>query len=859
MNSREQTNTNSSGVFTSPSLDALSLGVSDVGDDTPRTSVDLDRYVSTLSDPAPTLSHSRATVRSFARVVSWNPPSPTKTRKLKPMSSRRLLGLPRLGRTDSLAENKVLVTTGLRRSESIVQPDLFHYHEHFSFLSTIGETKASEVFKVAHRQSGEVFAVKRSRKRFRSKLQRERCLREIQMVASLPEMENIVAQYRAWQEGGHFYIQMDYCDGGSLQQHLDDAKRRRVDGRGSNATNSESIEPAVMWGVVRDVSAGLQFLHSNNVLHLDIKPENLYTKREVGQQGRVVWKIGDFGLAIGKEATDWEEGDGDYVAPELLRAATEQPHPAADIFSLGATLYQCATGRKLPRCVGSPNADISGVLEAGDVVDADVRVLLRAMTLPDPKMRPSASQVLAYADAVLRGDVTRPSLTAESGGTNGADDRRVDDAIDGIDQGIDTIDGFDALEEMHDIDTIDTIDTSRSCGPDRQEMPSLSPRHPVSDVAAINEPPKLPLLNLKQRSIGNANNGNGNGNGNATNGNGNNGQLSASDSFRIMRRDTARDNSEYADSDFGSLCDTERTMTTVADMQGPDDLRDLGDLGDIASPRRDGGLFGPLSSRLLRGHGSLAYDMASPGVNVSSDRDPEQDNCSSGGPQTSPFKKSQSRTQDLQHHTQQQQQQQQKQSQQGSRHPGQERGTSNRVGLTVWNEFDGGGDITAAPSRYRSPFADGPSANNNGDNNNNNGDNNSNAARDVIMENTNSVNVDKENGAGLAKTTAKAASRSGAKSTAKPVSKTSKASKATSGKNRPPHIPLLPIQQQTNGSFGVGKKRQAYRNSARSARSSHRSNSNDLSARSIDALMPAHKRVDIEGLQSELSARMKLI
>ena len=779
--------------------------------------------------------------------MSWNPPSPTKTRKLKPVSSRRLLGLPRLGRTDSLAENKVLVTTGLRRSESIVQPDLFHYHEHFSFLSTIGETKSSEVFKVAHRQSGEVFAVKRSRKRFRSKLQRERCLREIQMVASLPEMENIVAQYRAWQEGGHFYIQMDYCDGGSLQQHLDDAKRRRVDGRGSNTTKSESIEPAVMWGVVKDVSAGLQFLHSNNVLHLDIKPENLYTKREVGQQGRVVWKIGDFGLAIGKEATDWEEGDGDYVAPELLRAATEQPHPAADIFSLGATLYQCATGRKLPRCVGSPNADISGVLEAGDVVDADVRVLLRAMTLPDPKMRPSASQVLEYADAVLRGDVTRPSLKAESDGTNGADDRRVDDAID----------GFDALEGMHDIDTIDTIDTigtidtSRSCGPDRQEMPSLSPRQPVSDVAAINELPKLPLLNLKPKSIGNANDGNGN-----------NGQLSASDSFRIMRRDTARDNSEYADSDFGSLCDTERTITTVADMQGPDDLRDLGDLGDIASPRRDGGLFGPLSSRLLRGHGSLAYDMASPGVNVSSDRDPEQDNCSSGGPRMSPFRKSQSRTQDLQH-TQQQQQQQQKQSQQGSRHPGKERGTSNRVGLTVWNEFDGGGDITAAPSRYRSPFADAPSPNNNNENNNNNGDNNgdndSNAARDVIMENTNSVNVDKENGAGLAKTTAKAASRSGAKSTAKLVSKTSKASKVTSGKNRPPHIPLLPIQQQTNGSFGVGKKRQAYRNSARSARSSHRSNSNDLSARSIAALMPAHKRVDIEGLQSELSARMKLI
>ena len=42
------------------------------------------------------------------------------------------------------------------------------------------------------------------------------------------------------------------------------------------------------------------------------------------------------------DVQEWEEGDGDYVAPELLQGA--EPTPAADIFSLGATLYQCLTG-----------------------------------------------------------------------------------------------------------------------------------------------------------------------------------------------------------------------------------------------------------------------------------------------------------------------------------------------------------------------------------------------------------------------------------------------------------------------------------------------------------------------------------
>lgn len=40
---------------------------------------------------------------------------------------------------------------------------------------------------------------------------------------------------------------------------------------------------------------------------------------------------------------DWEEGDGDYLAPELLNDDT--PSPAADIYSLGATIYECATGK----------------------------------------------------------------------------------------------------------------------------------------------------------------------------------------------------------------------------------------------------------------------------------------------------------------------------------------------------------------------------------------------------------------------------------------------------------------------------------------------------------------------------------
>ncbi|KAK2075953.1 hypothetical protein QBZ16_001289 [Prototheca wickerhamii] len=270
---------------------------------------------------------------------------------------------------------KVLLVTEARRSHSVINPDLFQYHNHFEFLRLIGKTANSEVFCVRHRTTNELFAVKRLRRRFRSKLQRERCLREVRAVAALPFHPNIVSQYRAWQEGGHFHIQMDLCQGGTLLELL----------------NRRCLDEAALWQVVWDVSRGLAFLHESSILHLDIKPENIY--RDLAG----AWRIGDFGLAVANESRDWEEGDGDYVAPELLRGC--EPTPAADMFSLGASLFQCATGRKLPREPREAETPGQSLLPAGEEgaiarLPLALRTLLRSLLRVDPRARPSAAHVL---------------------------------------------------------------------------------------------------------------------------------------------------------------------------------------------------------------------------------------------------------------------------------------------------------------------------------------------------------------------------------------------------------------------------------------------------------------------------------
>lgn len=178
---------------------------------------------------------------------------------------------------------------------------------------------------------------------------------------------------------------MDYCEGGSLHQYL----------YGEKSKNTLSDQE--LWKVALNIAQGLDFLHKHNTLHLDIKPENLYCDQGVDGPGQ--WKIGDFGLAVAKESKDWEEGDGDYVAPELLKSGCE-PSPAADVFSLGAALYECATGHKLPRKERSPDADLPLL----DDRQVEFQTLLAAMTLPEPRERPLASQVANFARFMLNGD-----------------------------------------------------------------------------------------------------------------------------------------------------------------------------------------------------------------------------------------------------------------------------------------------------------------------------------------------------------------------------------------------------------------------------------------------------------------------
>ena len=281
-----------------------------------------------------------------------------------------------LTRQDSLTETKLLVTTRaktLARSQSV-----FEYEDQFHSYQLIGKGSFSEVYRARHRLDGELYAVKRTIREFRNRSDRESYRHELDAVADLPLHPNVVTYFRGWQQGKHFWVQMEYVVYGSVKSVI------------------ERLAPMELpllaaWGIVREVAAGLDFLHANNIMHLDIKPDNIF----VDDHG--IAKVGDFGLAVADSKWGWEDGDGGYLAPELLVLdhTLVKPTFAADVFSLGVIMYELACHKRLPRDRAERKAALEQALSTSTDLKLELLQLAARCLSCDPSARPTAAEIYA--------------------------------------------------------------------------------------------------------------------------------------------------------------------------------------------------------------------------------------------------------------------------------------------------------------------------------------------------------------------------------------------------------------------------------------------------------------------------------
>ncbi len=126
-----------------------------------------------------------------------------------------------------------------------------------------------------------------------------------------------------------------------------------IDGRELGEVSEGSSE-ADLADLIVQVCRGLEYVHSREIVHYDVKPTNVLVTRAPG--GEPLVKLIDFGLAAERvdDALGVIKGTVSYLAPELARQLPVDHR--ADLYSLGVTIFQCVTG-KLPFS-GETNLDV---------------------------------------------------------------------------------------------------------------------------------------------------------------------------------------------------------------------------------------------------------------------------------------------------------------------------------------------------------------------------------------------------------------------------------------------------------------------------------------------------------------------
>ena len=210
--------------------------------------------------------------------------------------------------------------------------------EELEIVGIIGEGAFSVVYRVRNRVDKQWYALKKTKKSIKAQAERARVFREAQTLAHLRESTNgckyILQYYASWSADLHFCLLTELCDW-SLRDRIESA-----------VLGSASISTAHLFDLVVHVSTGLHALHSRNLVHLDIKPDNIFFS-----SAHSVFKIGDLGLVLntdGIQVDDICEGDCRYLPRELLKPKVPFDLSKADVFSFGMTLYEMVTLRSLP-------------------------------------------------------------------------------------------------------------------------------------------------------------------------------------------------------------------------------------------------------------------------------------------------------------------------------------------------------------------------------------------------------------------------------------------------------------------------------------------------------------------------------
>lgn len=208
----------------------------------------------------------------------------------------------------------------------------------FKRTEVIGRGKFGVVYKAYHCKTKQVYAIKvLNLDCSGDEDEVEDVQKEIQFLVSLKSAPNITHYYGSNLYDTKLWIIMEYCAGGSLRTLLRPGK----------------IDEKYLGVIIREILVALVFIHKDNIIHRDLKAANVL----ITNYGHI--KLCDFGVAAQLSAANYKRqtiaGTPYWMAPEVIMEGVYY-NTKADIWSLGITVYEIATGNP-PYCdIEAPRA-----------------------------------------------------------------------------------------------------------------------------------------------------------------------------------------------------------------------------------------------------------------------------------------------------------------------------------------------------------------------------------------------------------------------------------------------------------------------------------------------------------------------
>ena len=273
----------------------------------------------------------------------------------------------------------------------------------FELLEEVGRGGMGVVYRAKQNSLGRTVAVKMVREAHLATPADAARFRDEAEAAARLKHPNIVTVHEFGNNDGQAYFCMEFVDGPSLSQYV---------------AKHGPLPPRDAARIVAAVARAVHHAHSEGILHRDLKPANVLLANAV------LPKVTDFGLA---KRIDRAEsltktgaviGTPSYMAPEQATGRKELT-PAADVYSLGAILYELLTARP-PFQASNAMDTLLLVLEQDPVrprdlnpsVDRDIELIcLKCLQKPVDLRYATAAELAAELEAYAAGEAvsTRPS------------------------------------------------------------------------------------------------------------------------------------------------------------------------------------------------------------------------------------------------------------------------------------------------------------------------------------------------------------------------------------------------------------------------------------------------------------------